>query len=56
MFDKGAAIDSKRAPVLDEFMPSAPHWKPSEFELSAANVKAYRQIYRFCPTYAELLL
>jgi hypothetical protein len=49
-------LTRKERQYLDEFMPSQPAWKPKMFELSAANVKAYRQIYRFCPTYAELLL
>jgi len=49
-------LTRKERQHLDEFMPSSPNWKPKEFELSRANVKAYRRIYRFCPTYAELLL
>lgn len=41
---------------LDGYMPCGDSWVPEDFELSADNVKAYREIYRFCPTYAELLL
>ena len=41
---------------LDAKMPCEDGWTPSEFELSADNVEAYRTIYRYCPTYAELML
>ena len=41
---------------LDEQMPCDDGWTPSEFELSADNVNAYRKIYTYCPSYAELLL
>ena len=37
-------------------MPCADKWIPADFELSSENVRAYREIYRFCPTYAELML
>ena len=41
---------------LDEQMPCDDGWTPSEFELSADNVNAYRKIYTYYPSYAELLL
>jgi hypothetical protein len=42
--------------LLDSAMPCADEWQPKDFELSAEDVKAYREVYRFCPAYAELLL
>ncbi len=41
---------------LDCAMPSSKAWRPSEFELRDEDVLAYREIYRFFPAYAELLL
>lgn len=41
---------------LDCSMPCADTWLPREFELSRDEVLAYREIYRFFPAYAELLL
>ena len=41
---------------LDQHMPCSAGWTPSEFELSSEEVQSYSEIYRFCPTYAELLL
>lgn len=49
-------LTRKERQYLDGFMPSPDEWQPADFELSKENVLAYRQIYRFCPTYAELLL
>lgn len=49
-------LTRKERQYLDGFMPAPDGWRPTEFELSEENVLAYRQIYRFCPTYAELLL
>jgi hypothetical protein len=49
-------LTRKERQYLDGFMPCADAWSPEDFELSPENVKAYREIYRFCPTYAELLL
>lgn len=41
---------------LDCVMPCPKSWRPSEFELPDEDVLAYREIYRFFPAYAELLL
>lgn len=49
-------LTRKERQYLDGYMPCTDTWVPPDFELSSDNVKAYRDIYRFCPTYAELLL
>lgn len=49
-------LTTKERFYLDSAMPCADEWKPSEFELDDEAIKAYREIYRFMPTYAELLL
>jgi hypothetical protein len=41
---------------LDCEMPCADGWVPRDFELTAEEVRDYRDIYRFYPAYAELLL
>jgi hypothetical protein len=41
---------------LDFEMPCDDAWKPREFEMSPEAITAYREIYRFFPAYAELLL
>ncbi len=41
---------------LDCAMPSSKAWRPNEFELRDEDMLAYREIYRFFPAYAELLL
>ena len=41
---------------LDRAMPCADHWVPDEFETTEEDVKAYRDVYRFLPSYAELVL
>jgi putative O-methyltransferase len=41
---------------LDRAMPCEESWLPAEFELDAEAVRAYREVYRFLPAYAELLL
>ena len=49
-------LTRKERLYLDGAMPCADGWLPEEFELSQEDVAAYREIYRFCPAYAELLL
>jgi hypothetical protein len=49
-------LTRKERQHLDAQMPCPEGWIPSEFELSAENVAAYQKIYRYCPSYAELLL
>ena len=31
-------------------------WQPPDFDLDSEDIKKYREIYRFFPAYAELLL
>jgi len=49
-------LTRKERLYLDSFMPSADKWRPSAFEMPAEDVAAYREIYRFYPSFAELLL
>jgi hypothetical protein len=49
-------ITRKERHVLDSAMPCQPNWQPSEFALPPEWVETYREIYRFLPAYAELLL
>jgi hypothetical protein len=37
-------------------MPCDDDWLPNHFEADAEDVMAYRELYRFLPSYAELLL
>lgn len=41
---------------LDAEMPCVDGWCPSEFEISPEDVSDYKKIYRFYPSYAEVLL
>jgi Putative O-methyltransferase len=41
---------------LDSAMPCGENWRPEEFEIDPDAVRAYREVYRFLPAYAELLL
>jgi len=41
---------------LESNMPCKDGWTPREFEMSKEEVRQYARIYRFFPTYAELLL
>jgi hypothetical protein len=49
-------ITRKERAYLDREMPCDDTWQPADFELSNAEVLLYREIYRFLPAYAELLL
>ncbi len=49
-------ITRKEQLYLDSFMPCSSDWNPSDFELEKDDLEAYRKIYRYYPTYAELLL
>lgn len=42
--------------LLDAAMPCPVSWQPKEFNLSKVDVESYREVYRFLPAYAELLL
>ena len=48
-------ITRKERFLLDQNMPLNKTWKPKEFELSVDDVEAYNEIYRYYPSYAELL-
>ncbi|MCX6600756.1 MAG: hypothetical protein NT025_04245 [bacterium] len=48
-------VTRKERYYLDAAMPCAKNWKPKEFELRKKDIEAYRKIYRFFPSYAELL-
>jgi hypothetical protein len=41
---------------LDSYMPCEQGWCPAEFEMSVDQVDQYKKIYRFYPTYVEMLL
>jgi len=47
-------LTRKEREYLDQNMPVKPDWKLKVFELSDENIKAYSEIYRYYPPYAEL--
>jgi len=49
-------LTRKERHFLDSAMPCGENWKPSEFDLREGDISAYREIYRFLPVYAELLI
>lgn len=49
-------LTSKEKIYLNAQMPLRRGWHPKEFEISAEDVRAYGESYRFFPTYAELLM
>lgn len=49
-------ITRKERLYLDAAMPCDDEWVPDEFELDESMVRSYREIYRYYPSYAELLL
>jgi hypothetical protein len=49
-------ITRKERLYLDAAMPCEDSWEPEEFEIGKKDLKAYRDIYRFAPQYAELIL
>jgi hypothetical protein len=50
------SLTRKERMFLEGEMPGSKSWRPSKFELDEKEVKAYRDIYRFFPVYAELAL
>jgi hypothetical protein len=46
----------KERHLLDSAMPCAAGWQPLEFAIPAEHIKIYREIYRFLPSYVEILL
>lgn len=49
-------LTRKERIFLEGAMPGRSRWTPPSFELKEEDVKAYRDIYRFYPVYAELAL
>lgn len=49
-------LTRKERLFLDSQMPAPDGWVPKDFELDLADIRAYSEIYRFFPAYAELLL
>jgi len=49
-------LTRKERQLLDSAMPCDAGWQPKEFAVPANDIEAYREIYRFFPAYAELLL
>jgi hypothetical protein len=49
-------LTRKERLFLDSLMPCADGWVPKEFELPVEEVAAYRELYRYYPLYAELLI
>lgn len=49
-------VTRKERHYLDSAMPCADDWKPEEFEMPCEDIQAYRQIYRFFPSYAEIFV
>jgi hypothetical protein len=49
-------LTRKERLYMDLAMPCGDEWKPKEFSLDDETVQAYREVYRFLPAFAELLL
>jgi len=49
-------ITKKERHLMDSAMPCAEGWQPEGFTIPEADIRVYREIYRFLPAYAELLL
>jgi hypothetical protein len=49
-------LTRKERLFMDSLMPCEDGWLPKEFELTSEEVSAYRELYRYFPLYAELLL
>jgi hypothetical protein len=49
-------LTRKERHILDSSMPCPSGWQPREFNLPQESIEVYREIYRFLPAYAELLL
>jgi len=49
-------LTRKERIYLDKEMPSADGWVPTDFDLDAEETNRYRELYRFLPAFAELLL
>lgn len=53
---KVPVLTRKERLYVDSHMPSEHGWVPKEFEIDETDIKDYREVYRYCPLYAELLL
>ena len=53
---KVPCLTRKERLYLDLYMPCDEAWTPTEFGLESEELAAYREIYRFFPAYAELVL
>jgi hypothetical protein len=49
-------LTRKERMFLDREMPCGDKWTTDEFEVDADSIRDYREVYRFLPAYAELLL
>jgi len=49
-------LTRKERLYLDKEMPCSDSWVPKEFDLDAEETRRYRDIYRFLPAFAEILL
>jgi hypothetical protein len=49
-------LTRKERLYLDREMPCPKRWKPKDFELPNELIERYRQIYRYYPVYAELMM
>jgi hypothetical protein len=49
-------LTRKERMFLDREMPCVDEWTTDEFEVDADSIRDYREVYRFLPAYAELLL
>ena len=49
-------LTRKERIYLDREMPCAEGWTPKEFDIDAAELRKYRDIYRFLPAFAEILV
>jgi hypothetical protein len=49
-------LTRKERHVIDSAMPCELGWQPNEFTLPEKAIEVYREVYRFLPAYAELLL
>jgi len=49
-------LTRKERQYLERLMPYDDSYSPRDFEITTDLLHAYREIYRFCPSYAELLL
>lgn len=49
-------LTRKERLYLDSFMPAAEKWMPKAFKMDRAELEAFKEIYRYYPSYAELYI